>query len=117
PKDTLFVSMRSNAAYSKQFGRHSNDLKPIYDENDRKLLYSTDVSLIIKSTKDSVVTISVDKNSRGSSYQNAKMRAERIKYTYQLTANRLELDGYLTTAFENKFRDQEVEVTLYIPEG
>ncbi len=116
-KDTLFVSMRSNSAYSKQFGRHSNDLKPIYDDNDRKLLYSTDVSLILKSTKDSVASISIDKNSRGNSYQNAKMRAEKINYTYQLTGNRLELDGYLTTAFENKYRDQEVEVTLYVPEG
>ena len=116
-KDTLFVSMKGNPEYSKQFGRHSNDLKPIYDENDRKLLYSTNVSLIFKSTKDSVVTISIDKNSRGNSYQNAKMRAERIKYSYQINGNRLELDGYLTTAFENKYRDQEVEVTLYIPEG
>ncbi len=116
-KDTLYVSMRSNAAYSKQFGRHSIDLKPIYDENDRKLLYSKDVSLILKSTKDSVASISIDKNSRGNSYKNAKMRAEKINYTYQLNANRLELDGFLTTAFENKFRDQEVEVTLYLPEG
>ncbi len=116
-KDTLFVSMRKNSAYSKQFGRHSNDLKPIYDENDRKLLYSTDVSLIIKSTSDSIVSISIDKNSRGNSYQNAKMRAEKIKYTYQLKGNKLELDGFLTTAFENKFRDQQVEVVLYIPEG
>lgn len=116
-KDTLFVSMRSNSSYSKQFGRHSNDLKPIYDENDRKLLYSTDVSLILKSTKDSVASISIDKNARGNSYQNAKMRAEKINYIYQLNGNRLELDGFLTTAFANKFRDQEVEVTLYVPEG
>lgn len=116
-KDTLFVSMRSNSSYSKQFGRHSNDLKPIYDDNDRKLLYSTDVSLILKSTKDSVASISIDKNSRGNSYQNAKMRAEKINYVYQLNGKRLELDGFLTTAFANKFRDQEVEVTLYVPEG
>lgn len=116
-KDTLFVSMRNNSAYSKQFGRHSNDLKPIYDENDRKLLYSTDVSLILKSTNDSLASISIDKNSRGSSYQNAKGRAGKINYTYQLSGNKLELDGFLTTAFENKFRDQQIEVTLFVPEG
>ncbi|MEZ4803421.1 MAG: PspC domain-containing protein [Gelidibacter sp.] len=116
-KDTLYVSMNSNAAYSKQFGRHSNDLKPVYDENNHKLLYSTDISLILKSTKDSVASISIDKNSRGNSYQNAKLRAEKINYHYQLNGNRLELDGFLTTAFENKFRDQEVEITLYLPEG
>ncbi|OBX27079.1 phage shock protein C (PspC) family protein [Gelidibacter algens] len=116
-KDTLYLSMAHNRSYSKQFGRHSNDLKPIYDENDRKLLYLTDVSLILKSTRDSVASIRIDKNSRGNSYQNAKMRAEKINYNYKLTGNRLDLDGFLTTAFENKFRDQEVEVTLYLPEG
>lgn len=115
--DTLYVSMKGNTAYSKQFGRHSNNLKPVYDENDKKLLYFTDVSLIIKSTKDSVASISIDKNSRGSSYKNAKMRAEKINYNYALNGNRLELDGYLTTAFDNKFRDQQIEVILYLPEG
>jgi phage shock protein PspC (stress-responsive transcriptional regulator) len=115
--DTLYVSMRANTSYSKQFGRHSNTLKPVYDENDRKLLYRTDVSLIIKSTTDSIASIGIDKNSRGNSYKNAKVRAEKINYNYALNGNRLDLDGYLTTAFDNKFRDQQVEVTLYLPEG
>ena len=115
--DTLFLSMRGNSAYSKQFGRHSNDLKPIYDEDGHKLIYSTDVILILKSTKDSVAYINIDKNSRGNTYQNAKMRAEKISYNYELKGNRLELDGFLTTAFENKYRGQGVEVTIYIPEG
>ena len=115
--DTLYVSMKSNSAYSKQFGRHSNVLKPVYDENDRKLLYRTDVRLSIEFTRDSVASISIDKNSRGNSYKNAKLRAEKINYNYTINGNRLELDGYLTTDFSNKFRDQQIEVTLYLPEG
>ena len=116
-QDTLFISMQGNPAYSKQFGRHSNAMKPIYDENDQKLLYFTDVSLIIRSTTDSVATIQIDKNSSGNSYQNAKMRADGINYNYELNENKLVLDSYLTTDFDNKFRDQQIEVTLYIPEG
>ncbi|MCK7591815.1 PspC domain-containing protein [Subsaxibacter sp. CAU 1640] len=115
--DTLYITMKGNNSYSKQFGRHSNLMKPVYDENDQKLIYRTGVSLILKSTKDSVATISIDKNSRGNSYKNAKMRAEKINYNYALKGNQLELDGYLTTAFEDKFRDQQVEVILYLPEG
>ena len=64
-----------------------------------------------------MATLNIDKNSRGNSYQKAKMRAEKINYTYQLTNNKLDLDAYLTTAFENKYRDQEVVVTLFVPEG
>ncbi|MGJ8592594.1 MAG: PspC domain-containing protein [Aquaticitalea sp.] len=115
--DTLFISMKGNPLYSKQFGRHSNTLKPVYNENDQKLLYRTDVRLIIKPTRDSVASISIDKNSRGNSYKNAKMRAEKIDYNYRVNGNRLDLDGFLTTAFENKFRDQQVEVIVYVPEG
>lgn len=116
-KDTLYLRMVHNNLYSKQFGKHRNQWKPVYDQNDKKLLYLTDVELTLKSTRDSVVSISIEKSSRGNSYQNAKKRAEKINYNYNKTGNTLELDGYLTTAFENKYRDQEVEITIYLPEG
>lgn len=115
--DTLYLKMTHNNLYSKQFGKHSNRWKPVYDQNDQKLLYLTDVELALKSTRDSVVSIRIEKSSRGNSYQNAKQRAEKIIYNYKMTGNTLELDSYLTTAFENKFRDQEVDLTLFIPEG
>src|SRR5690606_41102473 len=95
----------------------SNVMKPVYVENDRKLLYLTDVSFVLKSTNDSVASISIDKNSRGNSYKNAKMRAEKIDYNYAFNNNRLALDSYLTTDFEYKFRDQQIEVTLHVPVG
>jgi phage shock protein PspC (stress-responsive transcriptional regulator) len=116
-QDTLYISMVHNSSYSKQFGRHSNQWKPVYDQNDNKLLYLTDVELILKSTTDSVASIRIDKNSKGNTYQNAKKRAEKIDYSYNIVGNRLELDGFLTTEFQNKFRDQEVEITIYLPEG
>ena len=116
-KDTLYISMNRNTSYSKQFGRHSNELKPVYDENNKKLLYRTDVRLILKSTKDSVASMEIEKNARGKNYQDAKMRAGKIDYGYTFNNNKLGLNGYLTTDFNNKFRDQEVEITLYIPEG
>ena len=116
-KDTLYLSMAHNNSYSKQFARHGNRWKPVYDQDDKKMLYLTDVALILKSTTDSIASIKIDKSSRGNSYQNAKKRAENINYHYTLMGNKLELNGFLTTAFENKYRDQEVEVTLYLPEG
>ncbi|MBA6154352.1 PspC domain-containing protein [Gelidibacter maritimus] len=116
-KDTLYVTMVHNKSYSKQFGRHSNQWKPVYNEEDQKLLYLTDVSLNLKSTKDSVASIKIEKSSRGNSYQNAKKRAEKIDYNYTVSENTLKFDGFLTTAFDNRYRDQEVEITLYLPEG
>ncbi|WCO02609.1 PspC domain-containing protein [Psychroserpens ponticola] len=115
--DTLTLAVVGNTLYSKQFGRHSNVFRPVYDDNDNKLIYSTDVRLIVRSTKDSLASIHIEKTAEGRNYKEAKLRSQEIDYSYDIKNNRLELDGFLTTAFENKFRDQEIEVTLYLPEG
>jgi len=117
PNDTLNIRMMGNTAYSKNFGRHHNLFKLVYNENDEKIIYTSDVRLIVKSTKDSVASISIEKNAQGSNYQEAKKRAQNINYNYTLENNELLLDSYLTTDFENKFRDQEVEIILHLPEG
>lgn len=115
--DTLYLSMAQNDNYNRQFKKQRSSLSAVYDEQDNKLLYMTDVHLTLKSTEDSIVSLQVNKSSRGNSYQNAKNRAENIHYNYKTSGHYLELDNYLTTAFENQYRDQEVEITLYLPKG
>jgi len=118
PSDTLTIKMESNSTYSKRFGRYSaRPFTLIYDENDQKKIYSTDIRLIVRSTKDSIASLSIEKIADGRTYEDAKERARAIEYGYELKNNTLLLDSYLTTDFENKYRDQSVELTLYLPEG
>ena len=114
--DTLHVKMKGNDMYSSYLHR-DYDFDILYDENDNKLIYSSNVRLIFRSTKDSLASVSVEKNARGNSYQNAKARAGEINYNYAFSDDELILDGYFLTDATNKFRDQEVEVVLYLPEG
>ncbi|WP_412984384.1 PspC domain-containing protein [Pontimicrobium sp. IMCC45349] len=114
--DTLYVKMVGNELYSKGTYR-DYDFDIVYDENDEKKIYSSNVRLIFRSTKDSLAYVSVEKNARGNSHQNAKDRARNINYSYDFTNNELLLNSYFLTDVENKFRDQEVEVVLYLPEG
>jgi len=114
--DTLYVKMNNNSTYSKGTYR-DYDFDIIYDENDEKQIYSSNVRLIFRSTKDSLATVSIEKNARGSNYKTAKERASNVAYNFDFSANELSLDGYFLTATENKFRDQEVEVIIYLPEG
>ena len=114
--DTLRVKMASNDMYSRT-SHHNNDFRIVHDENDVKKIYSSDVRLIFRSTTDSVATISIDKNAHGKSFQDARANANKIEYNYTFEGNELLLDSYLLTIFENKFRDQEVEIILYLPEG
>jgi hypothetical protein len=36
---------------------------------------------------------------------------------HTIIGNQLILDNYLLTDLKNKFRDQEIEITLYLPKG
>ena len=113
--DTLKVKMYGND-YKKSIYRN-NGFKLVYNEADEKIIFSTDIRLIVRSTKDSLATIQIEKNAEGSSYQQAKERAKNIHYNYSLKDNELMLDSYLTTEYENKFSDQQIEIILYLPEG
>ncbi|PWI30261.1 hypothetical protein DI383_07320 [Flavobacteriaceae bacterium LYZ1037] len=115
--DTLKVKMTTNDAYKNSVYRNSNSVRLVYNENDEKIIYSSDIRLIVRSTKDSLASLRIEKSAEGSSYQQAKERANNINYNYVLKDNELLLDAYLTTAYENKFSDQEVELILYLPEG
>jgi len=114
--DTLYVKMVGNEMYSNYLHR-DYDFEIVEDENDKKKIYSSNVRLIFNSTKDSLARVSVEKNARGDNYQSAKDRAQSVEYSYAFDHNELLLNGYFLTDIENKFRDQEVQITLYLPEG
>ena len=115
--DTLYVKMVGNDVFKNNLYREDNSFRLSYDKNDRKVIYTRDIRLVVKSTMDSLAYITIEKNAEGSSTLAARERAQNINYHYELVGNELRLDGYLSTDFENKFRDQEVYVTLYLPEG
>jgi hypothetical protein len=112
--DTLFLAMKNNPNYSSGVYKHGSELK--FDENDNRLIYNTDVRLVIKSTKDSLGRIEIIKMAEGSGYQEARERAKNIRYNTSFSENKLSLDSYLT-ATNDYFREQEVRVVIYLPEG
>ncbi len=116
PNDTLYLEMRSNDDYTGRNYRNSN-FHVIYGDNGEKLLYGQDVRLVVKSTKDSIGKIEVVKSAEGKNYSDARERAQNINYSTSLVGNRLFLDDYFTSDANYKYRDQEVQVTLYVPEG
>ncbi|MCY1228125.1 hypothetical protein D9M72_404230 [compost metagenome] len=61
--------------------------------------------------------IQIEKKAEGKSFAVARQRAEKIKYNFKIEGNQLILDNYLLTDIKNKYRNQEVEIFLYLPEG
>jgi phage shock protein PspC (stress-responsive transcriptional regulator) len=109
-KDTLLIKMSENELFR-------NRVKVANNENGEKIIYSSDVNIIVKSTTDSLAYISIEKSADGRNYDKAVERAKNIDYNFELKGNELLLDSYLSTASKNKFSDQELLVTLYLPES
>ncbi|MFG4004971.1 PspC domain-containing protein [Flavobacterium aquidurense] len=116
PKDTLFVKFRYNDYYAKDLNHH-RDFEFVQDSANNQLIYSNDVRLHVLRTDEAAPYIQIEKTARGNSFISAKQRAEKINYKFQLNGNHLVLDNYFLTDVKNKFRGQEVDVYLYLPEG
>lgn len=114
--DTLRLAMRADNQYSYDVNRHGG-LKIEYNENDEKVIYSNDIRLIVRHTRDSVAKLMIEKKAEGNSFLNAKKRAEAINYNYSFENGKLLLDGFFITDIENKYRDQEIEIILHLPVG
>ncbi|WP_397363210.1 PspC domain-containing protein [Olleya sp. R77988] len=114
--DTLVLSMNYNDTFAEHF-RRDYGLQTENDDNGNKVTFSQGIRLIVKSTKDSVAKLRVDKSARGSNFNKAKDRAKNISYNYTLNNNNLVLDNYFTVPNNAISRDQEIELTLYLPEG
>ncbi len=113
-QDTLFIKMNSSKMYGQSI-RRGNSFKIGLNQDDQKIIYSNNIRLIVRSTKDSIAKIVFEKKANGSSFIDAKKRAQEITYKSLFTNNTLELDSYLTTPFNYKYRNQSVEITLYMP--
>ena len=114
--DTLFVEMINNEKYARNDYRR-NDFDIVFTDDDVKQIYSSNVRFSVRSTNDSVAYLKVVKNARGRTYQDARDRAQEIDYNFNYSSGKLMLDNYFLTNADNKFRDQDVRITLYMPEG
>jgi len=114
--DTLFVEMINNEKYASNNYRR-NDFDIVFDDDDVKQIYSSDVRFTVRSTSDTIAYMKVIKQARGRTYQAARDRAEGIDYNFNYNSGKLTLDNYFLTKADNKFRDQDVKITLYMPEG
>ena len=114
--DTLDIKMVNSDNFNTDRHRH-NRFKLAYNENGDKVLYSSDIDIIVKSTTDSLAKIGIRKRADASNYEKAIERAKNIDYGFELRGKTLLLNSYLTTNPDNKFSDQEVDVILYLPEN
>lgn len=75
------------------------------------------VDFDIARSQDSLMHLIVIKRARGWNRKEAKQRAEVIHYNFKVENNTLTLDDYLSFKNTDKFRAQEVDLILQVPQG
>ncbi len=116
PTDTLNIKFRFNDYYTKDIDDNDN-FRLVQDAANNQLIYSNNIRFEIVKTDEKAPYIQIERKARGRSFQEAKKRAEKIQFGYKLEGNQLILDNYLLTNLADKFRDQEIAIYLYLPEG
>ena len=114
--DTLTIRFR-DSEFGDGNGAVIGGMEIRYDASDEPVLYSDDILMDIRKADDSLMSLRVRKDADGSSYINARERAGKINYSYALSGNTLSLDDHFTTDVKNKIRDQEIRLTVFVPEG
>lgn len=114
--DSLTLTMNQSTLSARSLERDDNFVIRMDAENNPVIL-TNNVRLIVRSTPKNQGFIIVDSYADGASLDEAQEKAMQINYEIQYTQGILELDPYLTTALENKYRDQHVEVIVYLPTG
>lgn len=116
PTDTLHVKMLFNDYFTKNVNNRESG-KYTHDENNNEIIYSNNVRLHLMKTEKTTPYLQVERKANGKSHADAKSYADKINYNFEIQGNNINLDNYFITDFKNKFRDQEVDIYLYLPEG
>ena len=113
--DTLKIKMVGAENLSNRTElRREWGFETVYD-NDQQKLYSTKLNVDIKTTEKLEAFVKVRKESQGNNRLNANNDAEAIEYQFNLNDQDLLLNGYFLSDFNNKFKDQLVDITIYLP--
>ncbi|MBL7473662.1 PspC domain-containing protein [Robertkochia sediminum] len=115
PSDTLTIKVNSNTNFNGRF-LNDNDFD-IVAINGVKHIYSDDVEFWIRKSAEANAYVEIQRRSRGASYDDAFERAENVRYNLQVENNTVTADNYWLSDVNQKFRDQEVVATFYLPSG
>jgi hypothetical protein len=116
PTDTLSIKFRYNDYYAKDLNWHG-EYTFTQDEKNNEVIYSTNVRLHILKTDEKSAYIQFEKKAEGRSMVEARARAEKIAYGFKVEGSKIILDNYLVTDKTSRFRNQKVDIFLYLPEG
>ena len=115
--DTLVLKMRNNDAIYYQHNLRRNSRRHEVNVGGVPLIYTNDIHLDIKRSTTNTAYIIIQKTSYAASSSEARKSAEEIQYLYSVQENNLILDAFFLSDLKNIFKEEEIDITLYVPKG
>lgn len=117
-KDTITVNFNDFKNSGKYKYKWFDDDLSNFIRFDGSLHRRVENDIYFTETTDSLLSVEVQYHSKGRNMDNARENAEQIQYNYQINEKgELEFDDYITLPEGSKFRDQYIEIHIYIPKG
>ena len=115
--DTLVLKIKNNDQLYYQNNLKRSSRKHEVAVNGKLMLYTNNVRLDVKKSNTNTAYIIIQKESYGSNRLKASKSAEKIEYTYSITDNEIILDAFFLSDLKNIFKDEEIDITVFIPEN
>ncbi|QTY27040.1 PspC domain-containing protein [Flavobacterium sp. CS20] len=115
PQDTLFIKMKGNLNYTVSPFK-KNQEKITYDENDKRILYNSNVDVKFNHTSDNNAYIRISKWTYAFDENKARNQAKLITYNYQIDDDQISLNSYFLSPKELNDNYLGVDIDIYIPE-
>jgi len=116
--DTINIKMIDDEilSYNREFNHHTF-FRKVLDANDNTKFYSNNINFYINKTDSTNSYIKVVKKASGRTRLIARENAEQIAYDFEQSGTNLLLDCYFLMDNDNAFRNQDLNITLYVPEN
>lgn len=114
--DTLTVKMLNDDSIYYRNNLRRSSRKEEVDINGKKMTYSNYVKVDVKRSSSDESYFLVTKSSKGKNKTKAKENAKEITYQYKFEDKTLILDAFYLSEFKNLYKDEVVEITVFLPE-
>ncbi|MDX6746859.1 PspC domain-containing protein [Polaribacter sp. PL03] len=113
--DTLVLKVQNDDAIYYQHNLRRSSRRHEVEVNNKRMIYTNDVHIDVKRSNTGAAYIIVQKESYGRSNIRANKNAEKIEYNYTIKNNEIVLDAFFLSEVKNIFKDEEIDVTIFIP--
>jgi phage shock protein PspC (stress-responsive transcriptional regulator) len=115
--DTLILKMvNDDTIYYRQNMRRSTYREEVMVD-DKKMVYASNIKVDVRRSTSNGSSMVIQKISRGRNINKANLNTTKIKYSYQLEDQTIVLDAYFLSDYNNLWKEEAVNITIYIPEN